>query len=183
MENRSTDGAIQLVDELRTDAKIGKSKHFNASRRKIGLHNWVGIPVVLINVFIGTVIVALLSDGNGNQILAIVSTILAFVAASLSALQTFFNFHKAAEGHSQVGNRYLKISRNCKKLLRKHQDIPYSAEELWAEAEAIQNEYLDINVEAEAFPTSDRDLKRARSAKEVTPFITGKESATNSANK
>lgn len=171
MSEKSTVGAIKLIDELRTDAKLGKSKHFNASRRKIGLHNWVGIPVVLINVFIGTVIVALLSEGSGNKNLAIFSTILAFVAASLSAMQTFFNFHKAAEGHSSVGNRYLKISRNCKKLLRKHQDLPFAPEKLWEEAEAIQNEYLEINIEAEAFPTSDRDLKSARKAQEVTPFI------------
>tara|TARA_R110001592_G_scaffold238577_1_gene498352 strand:+ start:197 stop:736 length:540 start_codon:yes stop_codon:yes gene_type:complete len=171
MTDRSTDGAIKLIDELRTDAKLGKSKHFNASRRKIGLHNWVGIPVILINVFIGTVIVALLSDGDGNKNLAILSTILAFTAASLSAMQTFFNFHKAAEGHSSVGNRYLKISRNCKKLLRKHQDIPFSPEGLWHEAETIQNEYLEINIEAEAFPTSDKDLKSARGAQEVTPFV------------
>jgi hypothetical protein len=171
MIEQSTQGAIQLIDELRSDAKLGKSKHFNASRRKIGLHNLVGIPVILINVFIGTVIVSMLSDGTGNKWVAIGSTVLAFAAASLSAVQTFFNFHKMAEGHSSVGNRYLKVSRNCKKLLRKHQDIPYSPEQLWSEAELIQNEYLEINVEAEAFPTVDRDLKKANNATEVTPFI------------
>ena len=171
MADKSTGGAVKLIDELRTDAKLGKSKHFNASNRKIGLHNWVGIPVILINVFIGTVIVALLSDGNGNKNLAIFSAILAFSAASLSAMQTFFNFHKAAEGHSSVGNRYLRISRNCKRLLRKHQDMPFTPEELWQEAEAIQNEYLEINIEAEAFPTSNKDLKNAQGAKEVTPFV------------
>ena len=170
MTNRSPDGAIQLIDELRTDAKLGKGKHFNASRRKINLHNWVGIPVILINVFIGTVIISLLLDGNENKNFAILSTILAFTAASLSTMQTFFNFHKAAEGHSSVGNRYLKISRNCKKLLRKHQDIPFSPENLWLETETIQNEYLEINIEAEAFPTSNKDLQSASRAKEVTPF-------------
>ncbi|MFW0778354.1 MAG: SLATT domain-containing protein [Rickettsiales bacterium] len=167
---KTTEGAVQLLDELRTDAKIGKSKHFNASRRKITLNNWIGIPVIIINVFIGTVIVTLLSDGTDKQDIAILSSVLAFAAASLSALQTFFNFHKAAEGHSSVGNRYLKISRNCKKILRKHQDIPFEPEGIWREAESIQNEYLEINTEAEAFPTSDRDLRKARSAKEVTPF-------------
>ena len=94
----------------------------------------------------------------------------AYLAASLSASQTFFNYHKAAEGHSSIGNRYLKISRECKALLRKHQDIPYAPEELWKEVKKIQNEYLDINTEAEAFPTSDKDLLKATSASEVTPF-------------
>ncbi|WP_255991630.1 SLATT domain-containing protein [Chitinolyticbacter albus] len=171
MENKQLNGAISLFDELRTDAKLGKSKHFNASRRKMGLHNWVGIPVVLINVFIGTVIVALLSDGAANKWVSIGSAILAFAAASLSALQTFFNFHKAAEGHSSVGNRYLGISRQCKKIIRKHEDIPYSAEDLWKEAEIIQSKYLAINTEAEAFPTNDNDLNKARTALEITPFV------------
>ena len=170
MTEQSTDGAINLIDELRTDAKIGKDKHFNASRRKIRLHNWVGIPVVLINVFIGTVMIALLTNGNKNDNLAIFSALLAFLAASLSGMQTFFNFHKVAEGHSSVGNRYLKVSRNCKTLLRKHQDIPFTSDALWVEIEEIQEEYLEINIEAEAFPTTDKDLSNARAAKEVTPF-------------
>jgi hypothetical protein len=166
----NVNGALSLIDELRNDARIGKNKHFNASRRKIGKHNWLGIPVVLINVALGTIIVSLLSDGNEKSAVVIVSTIFAYIAASLSALQTFFNYHKAAEGHSSIGNRYLKISRECKALLRKHQDIPYVPEELWKEVKKIQDEYLDINTEAEAFPTSDKDLLKATSASEVTPF-------------
>ena len=118
MTEQSTDGAIKLIDELRTDAKIGKGKHFNASRRKISSHNRVGIPVVLINIFIGTVMIALLTNKTNNDFLALIAALLAFLAASLSGTQTFFNFHKVAEGHSSVGNRYLKISRNCKTLLR-----------------------------------------------------------------
>ncbi len=171
MTEQSTNGATKLIDELRTDAKIGKGKHFNASRRKIYLHNFVGIPVILINIFIGTVIIALLSDGNENNNVAIFSAVLAFLAASLSGMQTFFNFHKVAEGHSSVGNRYLKISRSCKTLLRKHQDIPFTSDALWAEVEEIQKEYLEINIEAEAFPTTNKDLSNARVAQEVTPFL------------
>ena len=171
MTEQSTDGAIKLIDELRTDAKIGKGKHFNANRRKISLHNWVGIPVILINIFIGTVIIALLTIEIDSNILAIISAVLAFLAASLSGMQTFFNFHKVAEGHSPVGNRYLKISRHCKTLLRKHQDIPFTSHDLWAEVEEIQKEYLEINIEAEAFPTTNKDLSNARIAQEVTPFL------------
>jgi len=166
----NVNGALHLIEELRADSKLGKNKHFNASRRKITFHNSLGIPVVIINVALGTIIVSLLSSGNENSPVVIISTIMAFAAAALSALQTFFNFHKVAEGHSAIGNRYLKISRDCKSLLRKNQDIPYSANDLWAEVDRIQKEYLEINYEAEAFPTSDTDLKKAKSASEVTPF-------------
>lgn len=109
---------------------------------------------------------ALLPEGSGKKNIAILSTILAFVAASLSAMQTFFNFHKTAEGHSSVGNRYLNISRNCKKLLHKHQDLPFTPENY---REKLRQPKM--NIEAEAFPTSERYFKSAQKAHEVTLFI------------
>lgn len=170
MDDKKVSGALSLIDELRSDAKLGKSKHFNASRRKLQWHNTLGIPVIVINVFIGTVIVALMSGDASNTPLSIVSAILAFLAACLSALQTFFNFQRAAEGHSAIGNRYLNISRQCKKVIRKNQDIPFGPEKIWKKAGSIQERYLSINEAAEAFPTNDRDLKKAKSVVEVTPF-------------
>lgn len=98
MNTNNVNGALLLVEELRADSKIGKNKHFNASRRKITFHNLLGIPVVVINVALGTIIVSLLSSKNENSCIVIISTIMAFSAASLSAFQTFFNFHKMAEG-------------------------------------------------------------------------------------
>ena len=171
MTEQSSEGAIRILDELRIDAKLGKSKHFSASRRKITTHNWLGIPVIVINIFIGTVIFTFLLDGNEKNYFNISAAVAAFIAASMSAVQTFFNYHKTAEGHSSVGNRYLKVSRSCKMLLRKHQDIPFTPDALWSKAEAIQQEYLDINNEAEAFPTNNKDLRNARAAKEITPFL------------
>jgi hypothetical protein len=166
-----SEGAIAILDELREDAKIGKNKHFNASDRKLKYHYYCGVPVVLINIFIGTVIVSLLLEDQPPSWAGELTMVLAFTAASLSALQTLFNFHKVAEGHRTIGNRYLDLSRKCKHYIRKQQDIELPTDELWQKAENLRKEYSEINAEAEAFPTNKKDLNMAKNAKEITPFI------------
>lgn len=163
-------GALTLLEELRGDAKLGKNKHFNASERKLKYHFYCGVPVVLINVFIGTVIIFLLSARGDSWWVSLVAAVLAFAAASLSALQTLFNFHKVSEGHRAIGNRYLNVSRRCKKTLQMHQDRAYDIDALWAVVGEIESEYKEINSEAESFPTNLKDLAVAKKAKEITPF-------------
>lgn len=214
-------GALAAIDELRIDSKIGKSKHFNASDRKMFWHRFFGVPVIIANLFVGIVLVSLQGSNasppanynaeanviiqkerrqvdisnketdikpekEGNIIpaastpeflqsglskwLGLLSILLAFGAASLSGIQTFFNFHKASEGHRAIGNRYVYISRQCKGLQQKHLDVPYSAADLWAEYEKLCSDYHQINTEAEAFPTSGKDLKKAKNAAEISPY-------------
>lgn len=193
-----TNGALAAIEELRLDSKIGKSKHFAASDRKMLWHRVFGIPVIVANLFVGIVLVNLQStsgakespiasttasasaptlSGNAanspflaNDYLSLFSILLAFGAASLSGVQTFFNFHKASEGHRSIGNRYVHVSRQCKALQQRHRDIPFSAEEFWKEYEKIYSEYNQINTEAEAFPTSKADLKTAKGAAEISPY-------------
>lgn len=211
-------GALAAIDELRIDSKIGKSKHFNASDRKMFWHRFYGVPVIVANLFVGIVLVSLqganqpeprqafhhvqdlptdvivgnskstkqdipkaidAASGVASDVsrewgsrnwLGILSIFLAFGAASLSGIQTFFNFHKASEGHRAIGNRYVHISRQCKGLQQKHRDVPYSASNLWTEYEQLYSDYHQINTEAEAFPTSPKDLAKAKNAAEISPY-------------
>ncbi|SET70922.1 hypothetical protein SAMN05216326_1811 [Nitrosomonas marina] len=195
-QEKSVSGGLAAIEELRIDSKIGKSKHFSASGRKILWHRVFGIPVILANLFMGIVLVnlqgiiainnALPSENVGssailwssnsvlpflaNEHLALVSIFLAFGAASLSGIQTFFNFHKAAEGHRSIGNRYVHVSRQCKALQQKHLDIPFTPEGIWIEYEKLYGEYNQINTEAESFPTNFSDLKKAKTASEISPY-------------
>lgn len=93
-----------------------------------------------------------------------VAVILAFMAVSLSGVQTFFNFYKSVEGHRAIANRYTRLSWHCKKFQQKHRDLPYEAGVLWEEYEKVITEYNQINTDGEAFPTNANDLKKARSA-------------------
>jgi hypothetical protein len=196
-ENNTT-GALSAIEELRVDSKIGKSKHFAASDRKLLWHRLCGVPVIVANLFVGIVLVSIqgtntnpppsasheqvttittkkeditkVAPSGPSENLSLLSIFLAFGAASLSGVQTFFNFHKASEGHRAIGNRYVHVSRQCKALQQKHCDIPFSAEDIWSEYLKLYNEYHQINTEAEAFPTSPSDLKKAKGAPEISPY-------------
>ena len=195
-ENNTT-GALAAIEELRVDSKIGKSKHFAASDRKLLWHRLCGVPVILANLFVGIVLVSI-QGTNGtptfaapqeqvapvtkkeeavkaepllaSEGLSLLSIFLAFGAASLSGVQTFFNFHKASEGHRAIGNRYVHVSRQCKSLQQNHRDIPFTAENIWIEYSNLYDEYHQINTEAESFPTSPSDLKKAKGAAEISPY-------------
>lgn len=194
----STNGALAAIEELRIDSKIGKSKHFAASDRKMLWHRIFGIPVIVANLFVGIVLVNLQSTSGAkdspissitsvasapttptgapkspllaNEYLSLFSILLAFGAASLSGVQTFFNFHKASEGHRSIGNRYVHVSRQCKAFQQRHRDIPFPADALWKEYDKVYIDYNQINTEAEAFPTSKSDLNRAKEAIEISPY-------------
>ena len=100
----------------------------------------------------------------------VLAIILAFVSATLSGLQTFFNFHKSAEGHRSAANRYQEIARRCKHLIQQHQDMDLAADQAWEQLEELRQEYAKINEEAEAFTTNNGDFEKAREKLSLTPF-------------
>ena len=105
-----------------------------------------------------------------SDALALLSVILAFSAASLSGVQTFFNFYKSFEGHRAIGNRYTHLSRQCKVLQQRHRDIPTNPVDLWQQYDKLLTEYNEINIDGESFPTSRKDLKTAQSMPKVSPY-------------
>lgn len=163
-------GALKALDELREDARLCKNRHFAAGDRKQQYHVYCGIPVMVMTIFTGTVLVNALSSDHPPVWATIVATVLAFTSATLSGLQTFFNFHKSAEGHRTVANRYQEIARRCKHCIQQHEDVEVPADSIWAKIEELRNEYSKINTDAEAFPTSAGDLVKARARPSMTPF-------------
>lgn len=57
-------GALESVEELRIDSKIGKGKHFAAGGRKLFWHRVFGVPVIVVNLFVGMVLV---ENHKGSQ--------------------------------------------------------------------------------------------------------------------
>jgi hypothetical protein len=105
-----------------------------------------------------------------SDALALLSVVLAFTAASLSGVQTFFNFYKSFEGHRAIGNRYTHLSRQCKALQQRHHDIPFEPKALWEQHDKLLAEYNQINIDGEQFPTSGSDLKKARSGPQLSLY-------------
>jgi len=105
-----------------------------------------------------------------SDALALLSIVLAFSAASLSGVQTFFNFYKSFEGHRAIGNRYTHLSRQCKALQQKHRDMPFDPKILWEHYDNLIAEYNKINIDGEAFPTSSSDLKKSLNGPVLSPY-------------
>lgn len=163
--------AIDAIERLREKSKLSKDRHFIAAERKTYSNLWIGLPVVLINVFVGTVLVQFLNDSPPVWA-SILATLLAFSAASLSAAQTFFNFGKAAEGHRSIANRYLELTMACEHLIGRLRDGQIAPETVWDGIDEITTTYNQINVEAEAFTTNERDFRKAKcKTSAVKPFF------------
>jgi len=188
-----SEGVITALKELHQDAKLCKNRHFASAERKLRYHIICGVPIIIINLFLGSFLINSQRTGanpssmrdleqemisttsttkstNSSPIYVDIATVLAFLCASIGGIQTFFNFHRSAEGHRSVANRYIEVSALCKALILKNKDGQISAKELWDEHQKIRAVYAKINTDAEAFPSNARDLKKALAKNSLTPF-------------
>lgn len=152
---------LEQIEELRKDAKLSKDRHFAAAERKLVYHKLCGWAVLVLEIIIVVILIDVLVSHPELTWLKIIALLAAAVAGSLSATQNFFDFHKVSSGHRDVANRYLEISKRCKRLLGRHADLRISATELWEEFKKIDADYDTLNRESEAFPTAKADYKQA----------------------
>lgn len=147
------------LKKVKVDALYGKKKHFNAADRKKTYHYWLGLPVVIINLFVGSILFKILFSSEGT---VLIPAVLAFIAALLSGLQTYFNFYQKAEGHRKIGNRYLTVFKHCCRIEAYIKDEVLNKEGIIKNLEDVAKEIDAINRDAEAFPTSDSDFRKAQ---------------------
>lgn len=151
---------LEVLDKLRKNSHMGKHKHFFASYRGRLLHMWFGVPIVIINVLIGSTFFILLSKEIPTEA-KWAGAIFALIAAVLGALQTFFHFHKTAESHRTVGNQYLGIARECERLIASYFDGLQSLAQLSDHLSDLNKRYEEVNTASEGLPTNNKDYLRA----------------------
>ncbi|HEY9626094.1 MAG TPA: SLATT domain-containing protein [Coleofasciculaceae cyanobacterium] len=155
-----TPNILALLEKLRKNSHLGKHKHFSAADRCRHYNTYLGIPVVIINVLLGSLLFANLSEQIPTP-MKWLGAFLALTAAVLSGLQTFLNFQKAFEAHRRVANQYLSIARDCERLIVLFQDNLIQLSDLAKKVEEVNEKYNKVNAEAEAFPTNNSDLQKA----------------------
>ena len=155
-------GALTALEDMRNDARIGKHSHFEAAHRKQKYHVRIGIPLVFLNLVVGTLLISVFQVPlNAQWFLILAGTVLTFSAACLGALQTFFGFEGASNGHRRIGNRYLEVARECFFLSQKLKDDQISIDEIWIRIENLRSTYEQINRDSEFLSTSDQDYQKA----------------------
>ncbi|WP_444884091.1 SLATT domain-containing protein [Microbulbifer sp. PSTR4-B] len=151
---------VAVLDKLRWNAHLCKHSHFRASMKGRNLHVLCGVPIVVVNLFLGSLFFSLINAELPDWT-KWSGAALALLAALLGGVQTFFNFKKNYEGHRQVGNEYLAIARECERLIALYFDRILDLEHLSNKISELNTRYSEINQRAEEFIVSDKVYRQA----------------------
>ncbi len=151
----------EILKKIKADAAFGKKKHFNAAERKQFYHYWIGVPLVVVNLIMGTTLFITLTE-NAQGWVKYIPVVLAFVAALLGGLQTYFNYNKKVEGHLRTGNDYLAVMKKCGRLQGYISENLIVREKIIDLIEELGEEMSRINKSAESYTTSKKDYVKAK---------------------
>ncbi|WP_237066098.1 SLATT domain-containing protein [Microbulbifer guangxiensis] len=151
---------VEVLDKLRWNAHLCKHSHFRASMRGRNLHVLCGVPIVVINLFLGSLFFSLINTELPDWT-KWAGAALALLTALLGGIQTFFNFKRNYEGHREVGNEYLAIARECERLIALYFDGILDLEHLSMKIAELNTRYSEINQQAEEYIVSDRVYREA----------------------
>jgi len=152
--------SVDLLEKLRKNAHLNKHSHFEASKRNGFYNGFIGLPIIVINLILGSVYV---SECNASQpAIAWGMATVALLGASLGAIQTFFNFKKTFESHRSIANQYLAIARECDIAIANYCDDTHTdSNKLLLSLQDLNSTYIQVNKDAESLPTSNRDFQKS----------------------
>ncbi len=151
---------VAVIEKLRCNSHLGKHSHFEASKSGRNYHVWVGLPIVIINILLGSLLFALMKE-TLPEWSKWVGGIAALIAAMLGAIQTFFDYKSNYEGHRSVGNGYLSIARECERLIALYFDKCLELQALSEQIHGLNERYEKVNADAEKFPIKDQHFQKA----------------------
>lgn len=157
MKKLSNQGLSKEFDRIRYDTSVCKFAHFQASRTTERRHLMIGIPVVVINVAIGSAL--LKSIGTYSETLL---PVLSLSAALLAGLQTYLNFQKRVSSHLEVANMYSDIGREGAIIKGKLLDEVMKPAEAWEKLTLLNDKYSAVNKRTEDCPLTDKQLSNSR---------------------
>lgn len=148
------------MQRLSRDTQRVRSAHFIAAQRKSRNAKVFGVLVIVLNILIGSgLIEAAITDQS--KVTTIIKA-LAFLAAALAGIQTFFNFQKEVECHTNAGGVYGSINRRLGLVMAEYQETPANRSALITEFKALNAEHLKANDDSEGCIPSDSDYDKAR---------------------
>lgn len=131
--------------DLLKDIKRGKTKHFEAARRKHQAHFGLGITAFLLSSSAATL--TTIGGDNANK----ASVLAAAFASVFVGLITFLRLEKTVEGQRTVANSYLSMYREGKALLALARDGVVDEATFLEAFEQLRADYDALNRVAEPF--------------------------------
>lgn len=151
---------VEVLEKLRWNAHLCKHSHFRASMKGRNLHVLCGVPIVVINLFLGSLFFSLINTELPDWT-KWAGAALALLTALLGGVQTFFNFKKNYEGHREVGNEYLAVARECERLIALYFDGILDLAHLSDKIAELNSRYSDVNQRAEEYIVADKVYREA----------------------
>lgn len=149
------------VRQIRADAVFGKKKHYNAADRKQHYNLWLGISIIVINVFLASAVVSLFKESI-PELAKWIGAGLSFLAALIAGFQSFFGFQKSIAGHRSIAGRYLDVVKQTSNVLASYADGAITESQLSKKLDTLSSSIARIDSDAHAFPTNDGDFQLAR---------------------
>jgi hypothetical protein len=156
----ANDDIYAEMQRLSRDSQRVKSAHFIAAQRKGRNSKIIGVSVVVLNVLIGSGLIEQ-AIRDQSKITTVIKA-LAFLAAALAGIQTFFNFQKEVECHTNAGDVYSSINRRLGLVMAEYQGKPANRDALTTDFKALSAEYLKANDDSKACVPTDSDYEKAR---------------------
>ena len=150
----------EIINQIKVDSIYGKKKHFNASQRKKKYHKRIGIAIIAISVFEGSALCSVLL--TKNEIIIVFLLFLSFLVVLLGSIQTFFKFNIESQGHEEMANLYLVLSKRCKKLTSFIDNNLIDKNKIVNNVNEIEEEINKINNLASKYPTNKKDYECSR---------------------
>lgn len=152
---------IRQLKQIRTDAVLGKKKHYNAADRKRLYDKYVSIGQIVINALTGTTLLPTVF-GKGNKVAEITAFLLAITATILSGVQKKQDYGKQAQGNTEVADMYLNIAKQTNFTLCMIADSILSNEDISKRTEELLSKIDQANKLGAQFSTNSKDYQMAR---------------------
>ncbi len=147
------DKTIELLDATVEDCDFVATCHYIQAERNKNRRIQLGLPALLLNVVIGSVLVADLGKTVPDT-LKWITAIIALVVSLLVAIQTFFKFDEDEKKHRQLGNDFNRISRRLARLKASWLDKSIPDTQLTTDFGSTMEEYETVCAENEKWPPS-----------------------------
>lgn len=149
------------LKQVRTDAVLGKKKHYNAADRKRNYDKYVSIGQIVINALTGTALLPVVF-GEGNKAAEIIALLLAIVAMILAGVQKKQDYEKQAQGNTKIADMYLEIAKLTNLTLCMIADGILTDKDIAKRAEELLEKIAQVNKLGSEFSTNNKDYQMAR---------------------
>ena len=154
------DDIYAVMQKLSDDSRVIKSAHFIAAQRKKRNSRIIGASVIVLNILIGSGLIE--ETVQPQRRVTTVIKALAFLAAALAGIQTFFNFQNEVECHTTAGDVYSSINHRLGLVMAEYHAKPANRDALFDKFKALDDEHLKANDDSRGCIPSDSDYKKAR---------------------